>query len=204
MKKLIIFDLDDTLIHLDMDWAKVKSEVLALAKRSGVEVDHEQHLIKMSNIVAERPDLKPAVDEIYRKNEAGCVIRKSYAVYHEMVSLVRELKKKGLILAIASGNHSKNIEEILRHIGLSGYFVAVVGRDRAKRSKPFPDQITAIIQKTKISRKNALFIGDSQNDFETAKAAGVDFFKVEKGGTKDTTELRRAIGLFEEDEDGGS
>jgi phosphoglycolate phosphatase len=200
MMKLVIFDLDDTLIHLDVDWAKVKAEVLELARAQGVELDPAEHLIRMSNLVSARPDLKPKVDEIYRKNEAGCVLRKSYTIYPDMISLVRELKNKEFKLAIASGNHSRSIEDILRQMNLSEHFVAVIGRDRAKRGKPFPDQITAIIQKTKIARKNALFIGDSANDRETAKVAGVSFFKVEKGGTKDTTELRRAIGLFEESE----
>jgi HAD superfamily hydrolase (TIGR01509 family) len=201
MKKLIIFDLDDTLIHLEVDWAKVKSEVFSLAKKNGMELDLAQHLIPMSNLVAARPDLKSGVDEIYRKNEAGCILKKSYKVYPDMIALVRELKKKEFKLAIASGNHSKNIEDILRHLNLSGHFDVICGRDRAKRGKPFPDQLTVIIQKTKISRKNALFIGDSVNDQAAAKAEGMDFFKVEKGGTKDTTELRRAIGLFEKDEE---
>lgn len=199
--KLVIFDLDDTLLQLKVDWAKVRSEIIALALKEGVEVNQADHLIIISNLVTSKPGLKKKVDEIYRKNEAGTVLQKSYLVFPAMVALVRELHKKRFKLAIASGNHSRNIEDILRHLGLVKQFDVICGRDRVFCNKPCPDQITYAIQKTKISRKFTLFIGDSAYDEQAAKAAGVSFFKVEKGGTKDTTKLREAIGLFEEEED---
>jgi|GEM_PF-437520 len=199
MMKLVIFDLDDTLVSMDVDWAKVKSEIIALAGREGVELNPADHLIIISNLVASKPGLKKKVDEIYRKNEAGTVLKKSYVVYPDMIALVRELRKRRIKLGIASGNHSRNIEEILRHLGLDKHFDVVCGRDRITLNKPYPDQITYIIRKTKISRRFTIFIGDSMYDEQAAKAAGVSFFKVEKGGTKDTTKIREAIGLFEEE-----
>ncbi len=200
MMKLVIFDLDDTLVSMDVDWSKVRAEVIALAAKEGIVVNPSDHLIIISNLIASKPGLKKKVDEIYRKNEAGTVLKKSYAVFPDMIALVRELHKKRIKLGIASGNHSRNIEEILRHLGLDKHFEVVCGRDRVLSNKPYPDQITQIIRKTKISRRFAIFIGDSIYDEQAAKAAGVSFFKVEKGGTKDTTALREAIGLTEEEE----
>ncbi len=200
MMKLVIFDLDNTLVLLKVDWKKVKEEVLAVARAYKIEADPCHHLVQLSNIVESNPEAKKAVDEIFRKNEVPTVIEKSYAVFPDMIALVRELKNRRIKLAIASGNHTKNIIEILRHLGLSGHFDVVCGRDKVQKNKPYPDEITYIIRKTKISRANTIFIGDSINDENAAKAAGVEFFRVEKGGTKDTTKIREAIGLNEEEE----
>jgi len=195
MMKLVIFDLDDTLIHLDVDWAKVKEDVLRLAQAEGIAVDPAQHLIILSGIVSQNPKLKTKVDEIYRRHEAGCVVKKSYTVYREMIALVRELKNRRVLLGMASGNHTRNILEILKQLGMEKHFDVICGRDRTVRNKPDPEQLLMIMKKTRISKRFTIFVGDSRFDELAAKAAGVMFFRVEKGGTKDTTPLRELIGL---------
>lgn len=201
MMKLVIFDLDDTIVHLAVDWKEVKKDIISLARKEGISIDPDQHIIPLSNAVA-AAGMKSKVDEIYRKHEAGSVAGKTYAVYPEMIALVRELRNKGVLLGIASGNHGRNIGEILRHLGLGSHFDCIMGRDRAQRNKPDPEQLKAIMGKTRIGRRFTIFIGDSESDALAAKAAGVSFFRVEKGGTKDTAELRRAIGLLEGGKDG--
>lgn len=190
MYELIIFDFDDTLLHLGISWGEVKKEVIHLAKKEGIEVDDRQHLIRLSNTLADTPERKKTIDAIYEKYERQCVERKCYAVFPGIPELIRALKAKGYQLAIASGNHSSSIRAIVDAIGLLSYFDFICGRDCVEKNKPAPDQPLHIMEKLGASKEKTLFIGNSQFDELAAAAAGVAFIRFQpgKGDSPDSLE----------------
>lgn len=192
MLELIIFDFDDTLLHLDVRWAEVRKEVLLLAKEEGLPADPGQHLVLLSNTIPEKR--KAALDAIYEKYEAECAERKGYSVFQGVPGFLRALKVKGYKLAIASGNHGSSIRRVLSGLSFPG-FDAICGRDCVARNKPAPDQLLYLLGKTKTPKENALFIGDSPFDGQAAKAAGVSFFRITKGPEKekDLEALRKLL-----------
>lgn len=195
MFELIVFDFDDTIVHLDVRWAAVKKEVLLLARKEGIQVDSGQHLVLISNVVSGNKKTKAAVDAIYEKYEAECAEAKAYHVFSGMPELLRDLKAKGYLLAIASGNHTSSIRRVLSQLSLMHFFDILCGRDLVERNKPAPDQLLYILEKTKTEKQKALFIGDSPFDEQVARAAGVSYFRITKGPDKqkDIEKLRSML-----------
>ncbi len=83
-------------------------------------------------------------------------------------------------LAIAT-NRSNTIGEVLRTFGLMEYFDMVVSSLDVNRPKPDPECIKKILERFHAGAQEAVYIGDSEVDAKTAKAAGVMFFAYKNG-----------------------
>jgi len=193
MPKLVIFDLDDTILHLGIDWKAVKEEIAVLAERSGADVDKREHLVSIGNRLSKLPGMKEAIDRIYLRYESECAEKRAYTVFPAMISIIKELKEKGHMVAIASGNHSSTIRLILSQEGVSGLFDMICGRDMVEKNKPDPEELLLIIERLGADRKNTIFIGDSINDINAAKAAGVSHFHIKKDPRPDMARLRKLL-----------
>jgi phosphoglycolate phosphatase len=77
-------------------------------------------------------------------------------------------------LAVAT-NRSNTIEKVLELNGLTGYFDIVVSSLDVARPKPHPESLLKILDFFSIRPDQALYVGDSPVDSETAKAASVPF-----------------------------
>lgn len=193
--RLVIFDFDDTLLHLNVDWKAVKADIIALAQRSGIETDHGQNLVPLGNRLSAYHNLKDDVDAAYLKHEMICAGQKAYVPFPQMLEIVKELKARGTLLAIASGNHTDSIKRILDDLGMLGSFDFICGRDAAPRSKPAPDQLYKIMNDAGVKPADVLFVGDSMHDERSAKAAGIFLFLVHPNSTFDAARLRHELGL---------
>ncbi len=82
-------------------------------------------------------------------------------------------------LAVASGAHTREIEDVLAHAGLRGCFFAVVGADQTTRSKPAPDPYLEAFARMQaaagltLSARHTVAIEDSRWGLESARAAGL-------------------------------
>ena len=137
-----------------------------------------------------KPGPKAKVDGIFLRYETECVDNKSYELFSGMPQFLKELHSKSIKLAIASGNHTKTINEILTQIDLLENFDVVCGRDKVQQNKPAPDQLLFILDQLKIPKDRTLFTGDSINDEGAAQAAGIRYVKAEP---EKTVELLRAL-----------
>lgn len=77
-------------------------------------------------------------------------------------------------LAVAT-NRSNTIGKVLESYGLAGYFDIVVSSLDVEKPKPHPEPLFKILDFFSIRPDQALYVGDSQVDYETAKAASVPF-----------------------------
>jgi HAD superfamily hydrolase (TIGR01509 family) len=84
-------------------------------------------------------------------------------------------------LAVAT-NRSNTIESVLESFGLKAYFDLVISSLDVKNPKPHPESIFKILEFFQIIPKDALYVGDSTVDDETAKAAGVPFISYKNRG----------------------
>lgn len=82
-------------------------------------------------------------------------------------------------LAIASGAHTREIEEVLVHSGLRQCFLAVVGADQTANSKPAPDPYLEAFARMQaavgrpLSARHTVAIEDSRWGLDSARAAGL-------------------------------
>lgn len=77
-------------------------------------------------------------------------------------------------LAVAT-NRSNTIGDVLDYHGLGEFFDIVVSSLDVSRPKPDPESLYTILNFFEISTDQSIYVGDSQVDYETAKAAKVPF-----------------------------
>ncbi len=77
-------------------------------------------------------------------------------------------------LAVAT-NRSNTIDEVLSQNNLTGLFDMVVSSLDVKNPKPHPESIFKILSFFELTPTEAIYIGDSSVDYETALAADVCF-----------------------------
>lgn len=70
---------------------------------------------------------------------------------------------------------------IVESLGLSKYFVDVIGGDRFEERKPHPRQLLFCVDEYQLAKEQVLMLGDSSNDVEAARRAGVDCIVVSYG-----------------------
>ena len=113
----------------------------------------------------------------FREQSVALVRSKIDSGLLELKPGVRELldflRAKGCRIAIASSTRTDIVEKELADAGLIGYFSAVVGGDRAQRSKPNPDIFLKAAELLGEKTENCVVIEDSFNGIRAAKAAGM-------------------------------
>lgn len=193
MIKLIIFDLDGTLV--DAYRAVQKSLNLSLSKFGYHPV--RAQVVRRSVGWGD----KNLIKEFVPKREAGAVLKfyrrhhkKSLLKYSRMIPGAKRvlgiLKKQGYKLAIVSNRPEKFTWILLRHLGINSYFDAVACGKNKEDLKPRPTLLLRVIKGLKASKKEALYVGDMAIDVEAGRNAGVRVVSV-TGGSSYGSELRR-------------
>ena len=99
------------------------------------------------------------------------------------VELLDWLREQGILAAIVSTKRRQVIEDILAFRHLSNRVAFCVGGNDAPRYKPAPDGALLALSKAGVQPAQALFVGDTVIDAETAQRAGLDFAAVCNGTT---------------------
>lgn len=105
--------------------------------------------------------------EIYKNN-----MQNKTRPYDGMVEVLHELKGAGIKLGVASNKPHNAVTELVPAI-FSDIFDAAVGEGDSVLPKPNPDMIFNVLDVLSTPAGQALYIGDSEVDMQTAKAAGV-------------------------------
>ncbi|MFB6183779.1 MAG: HAD family hydrolase [Haloarculaceae archaeon] len=161
----VVYDLDGTLLRLDVDWDAVAREVAAALRARDVDVDGDLWaMLEGSNETGHRR----LVEEIITDHE------REGARTSKRLPLADELPCD-LPVGVCSLNAESACRIALEVHGLDGYVGAVVGRDSVGTTKPDPEPLLATLSKLGVDSREVLFVGDSERDAETADRAGVDF-----------------------------
>lgn len=193
-KKLIIFDLDGTLIDSLPD---LSSAINILLQEKGFQTFEAEEvknwvgegmskLIEraLQNAKAPQEELTPKklyenlkrYKEIYHKNP----VENTY-VYPGVIELLEALEKENKKLCIITNKASEFIEPILIKLELKKYFHAYLGGDSLPQKKPNPEPLDYLIKQFNCTREETLMIGDSKNDILAAQNAHVESIAI-KGG----------------------
>jgi phosphoglycolate phosphatase len=96
---------------------------------------------------------------------------------------IKILQSRGLALAIVSTKFHYRIKAFLRREKISEAFQVIVGGEDVQVHKPDPSGLYAALDKLKCLADNAVYVGDSTTDAETARRASIPFIAVLTGVT---------------------
>jgi phosphoglycolate phosphatase len=107
----------------------------------------------------------------------------STELYDGVKDLVHRLTSSNFVLGILSTKFRYRICQILERYELTDQFSVIVGGEDIEKSKPDPEGLHLILSKTSIKPEQAVLVGDSLTDAETALRGGIDFIAVLTGTT---------------------
>ena len=182
--KLVAFDLDGTLVDSvpDLAWCIDRTMPRFGAPARGEALVREwigngvERLIDRA--LTGEPD---GVADPGLRREACVAFLKLYSAHgHERSRVypgVRDgltaLRARGAALACITNKPYGPAVDLLAHLELSGHFELVLGGDSLPRRKPDPLPLIHACARLGIAVERSLFVGDSCNDVEAARAAGM-------------------------------
>lgn len=182
MKKLVIFDLDGTLLNTISDLAN--STNYALSQLSFPTHEIAQYNFMVGNGINKL--FERALPEGYKTEEYVLRVRNLFLPYYDkhnadesrpysgIEKLLEFLQSKGIMIAVASNKYQSATQKLVAQYFPKINFIAVFGQREGIRVKPDPTIIYDILEIAKTDKQDVLYIGDSGVDMQTAKNAGVD------------------------------
>ena len=193
MSQVILFDLDGTLT--ESGEGIINCVQYALEKLGKKEEHPENRRVFIGPPLMEQFMKYADVDETEARRAVE-YYRERYAVkgifenrpYDGVENLLRELKGRGYILAVASSKPEYYVTKILDYFNLSSYFEVVVGSEMNGARTSKTEVIEEALKRLNMSdrRKEVLMVGDKEHDVLGARAAGLACVAVGYGyGTKE-------------------
>lgn len=179
MYKLVIFDLDGTLVDSVQDLGVAINTSLERMGLPTHSMDRFRYFVgdgirKLCerSVGEERMD---RVDELYALfNE---YYGSHYAVhtkaYPHVVELLERLQARGVKVAVASNKAEAFVVEIVHELLPTVEFDSVKGQVDSRERKPAPDIVYDLLDELGVSAEEALMVGDSNVDVLTAKNSGL-------------------------------
>ena len=117
---------------------------------------------------------------------------KNIVVKSKLVNGVYEFlkwaKSKNISMGVCTNKQEHLAVDLLKKIKIYDFFEYVAGRNTFEYCKPDPRHITSMIEIMNGNIKKSLMIGDSENDADAAKSAGIPMILLENGYTDKKTE----------------
>lgn len=118
------------------------------------------------------------------EEEMGALLRLKNSYYLELVGemspadllpgvaeLLQELKESGVRMAVASA--SRNVQAVLKKLGIKGYFTAIADGNSVRLSKPSPEVFLKAAQALDLLPYQCITVEDSEAGIQAALAAGM-------------------------------
>ncbi|MEJ2293834.1 MAG: HAD-IA family hydrolase [Candidatus Lokiarchaeota archaeon] len=181
-KKVIVFDLDGTIVNLTADWPSLKNILkVRYSKLYGNSCEFQSISGCLSKIVEKQDEqeLQNFFDiirtyEMKNIHETLPIGEIVYFVKHKEQFGI----KAGTKFAILSLNTRRTIEKSLELAGIADYFDLIIGREDVRSWKPEPEGLLKIKNHFNVDRQDLIFFGDLEKDIKTGKNAGIEAYYI--------------------------
>ena len=95
------------------------------------------------------------------------------ALFPAVKETLQRLHQQQLPMAIVTNKPTLFVAPLLESLGIADMFSLVIGGDDVVVKKPHPAAIYLVLGKFGLHPQELLFVGDSRNDIQAAKSAGV-------------------------------
>ncbi|MGB9577434.1 MAG: HAD family hydrolase [Candidatus Micrarchaeia archaeon] len=189
MIKLVVFDIDGTLVDSDAALARAFQNTFSAF---GLKSPSMQQVIKFAGnaekkwlelIVAETsqhatPQKISEMSEYFRK--------KYYSFYFPVMAHLKagvkealnQIRGLGVKTAIITNGKRAYVERVTSFFKIAELFDETISVDEVSHTKPSPEPLTRVLHDLRVKPSEALYVGDTEIDAETARGAGVKFVLV--------------------------
>lgn len=186
MKKAVIFDLDGTLLNTLGDLASSVNFALRECGYPERTVDEVRSFIGNGVVMLMRRSVPKGTNEA---DEKACFekfrayylehMEDTTAPYDGVNELIEKLSARGIKTAVVSNKLDAGVKGLCEKYfpGLTCAF----GVNNESERKPAPANVFKALSKLKVEKSEALYVGDSEVDVQTAQNAGLEMVGVTWG-----------------------
>ena len=189
MKKLVIFDLDGTLLNTIADLSAAANYALEQCGFPLHTVDEVRSFV--GNGIGKL--LERSLPESERSQANMARMREKFVSYYNIHNadlskpypgisdMLLRLQERGILLAVASNKYQLATEKLVAYYFPKVHFAKVCGQREGIPTKPHPMVVESILSAVNVEKSDVLYVGDSDVDMQTAINAGVDAVAVSWG-----------------------
>ena len=191
--KGIVFDLDGTLIHSNIDFPKMKRHMIDILEVNGVPqgllttMDLNVEIFEKAERAwdekgkpeSERIGVRAQLEKAMNQGEIEAIA--TVEQVEEATETVRTLKERGYKLAILTRSHHAYAVEALKKIGAYKYFDLIIGRNETPKPKPYAEAMEHTAELMGVRLDEVVLVGDHRLDMMSAANAGCFFVGVYTG-----------------------
>ncbi len=184
-KKAIIFDMDGVLVDTENAYLNMFRDFL----RAHGKPVREDILLKIVGADSKKTwkymgklwgeeDTEKIRQLFHSEYPDGTLDYREY-LFPGVPQMLRTLKQKNYLLALASSSKKKDIRRMLKENELGSYFTVVVSGEEYKESKPDPEIYNDVKRQLGLNSEECLVVEDSTYGIRAAKAAGLEVIAVD-------------------------
>ena len=194
----ILFDLDGTLVDTAPDLMSAHNHVMKKFGYSSKSVDEIRNLVgKGASVLIGRSiwgsakkEFSKVTDEKIKKemvkefiNYYGNNIVKKSKLIKGVENFLIWAKNNNISMGVCTNKQEHLAVDLLKQIKIYDYFEYVAGGNTFDYCKPDPRHLTNVIEIMGGDIKKSIMFGDSENDADAAKSAGIPMILLEDGYT---------------------
>ena len=176
MIKVVIFDLDGTLVTFNLDVKTCRIEIIQYLTEQGIPQELfsmketafdmlmkvKKYLTTKSNKEQKFVQIRKTVSSIVENFELKSA--KTTEMFLGIPETLKALKEMNLKLALCTISGEKAAEYILNRFNLGHFFNAIITRENVSEVKPHPAHLEAVLNALNVLPQNAMLVGDSIKD----------------------------------------
>jgi HAD superfamily hydrolase (TIGR01509 family) len=177
----MLFDYEGTLVDFQWKLAEAVEETLKMLRDSGFAKDRIQSR-RYSTLMTEamqgaaeiglQPDqVREKIGLVYDRFDEDALTR--WALRPYVKDFLKAIRAKGVRTGLVSNVGGKTLSKALTKLGLEGFFDIALSRNDVLNLKPNPDGINLAIERLGAQKDTSIFMGDSLDDINAAKNAGI-------------------------------
>jgi phosphoglycolate phosphatase len=180
--KAVLFDLDGTLVHLNIDFAQMRTDVEAILPKYGLSMDGKasrytlELIDECAQALTER-DIGGETAEAFRRDAEAAIVAievdaaDNAEVHPGVPKLLERLRERGIKVGIVTRNCRAAVECILSRNTL--VYDVLLTRDDVEAVKPDPEHLLAALRLLQAKPRQALMVGDHPMDVRAGRMAGI-------------------------------
>ena len=198
----VIFDLDGTLLNTlydltdSVNWAleKYGQPTRSLEEVRAFVGNGLRNLMLQAVPDGEDNPVFEDLFEFFREYyKSHCNVKT--APYDGILELMKELKGRGVKMAIVSNKIDAGVKE-LNSIHFAEYVDVAIGERDGISRKPAPDSVNEALRLLEVDKEHAVYVGDSDVDIETAKNAEIRCISVSWGFRDEAFLMQHDAGIM--------
>lgn len=184
----VVFDLDGTLVHSAPDMLRAINGMLTESGRRALSLPEAMSFVGSgARILVQRSlratggvsDEDAALARFLEIYETG--VDHETTIYEGVLDMLEAMQAAGVTMGMCTNKPEGPARKLSASLDLTRFFPVIVGGDTLPVLKPDPAPLHHAIAELGAAPEQVLFVGDSETDYATALAAGIDFAFVEGG-----------------------